>query len=345
MYLIATGCVKEVTLNIRNPKPTLVVEGLLLTDSTPCKVTLSYSGAFNKNGGQLQDFINGATVYLKEIESEDSVQLVNIDNGAYVEAPNSKIFAKPGNSYSLSIQLLDGSVYASIPEKIVPVPKDFMIDSIGVGVPYKLDDLYGADISIETTDPADQTNYYRWITAQDYIPRKATGFPCNSSENCEMYCYQSYTDRTINILSDALINGKQIKYQPTIVSPYYWYGRHYVELKQLSLTKEAYQFWKLFQEQTTRTGSILDPLPSPVNGNIYNVNDPNELALGFFEASDVATLKFVIAPQFMNSYYTLAYAFRYVDPQQRACYEAYPNAMKYPPADWEDAPEYLIQVY
>ena len=52
-----------------------MVEGLLLTDSTPCKVSLSYSGLFNERGGQLKN-ITDANVFLYDDEN-DSLQLTS----------------------------------------------------------------------------------------------------------------------------------------------------------------------------------------------------------------------------------------------------------------------------
>src|SRR5690349_14947215 len=116
------SCIKEAKLDYREPEPDLVVEGLLLTDSTPCKVTLSYSGLFNKNGAQLQNFIDDAEVYLKDVDANDSVQLVNQQNGTY--AATDGFVATAGKAYALNIHLSNGERYASIPERIIPVSKD-----------------------------------------------------------------------------------------------------------------------------------------------------------------------------------------------------------------------------
>jgi hypothetical protein len=336
------SCIKEAKLDYREPKPNLVVEGLLLTDSTPCKITLSYSALFNENGGQLQHFIDDAEVYLKDVDAEDSIQLINQKNGTYVATD--RFVAAAGKAYSLSIHLSNGERYASIPERITPVPKDLQLeDSIGIGVPPGLTDLYGADVKIRTHDPADQTNYYRWI-ATDYLSRKATGIPCGFSL-CNQYCYQLYEDREVRILSDALINGNEVRDQSVLLSPYYYYGKHYIEIKQLSLTKEAYEFWKLYQEQTARSGTIFDPLPSPLQGNIYNIADPSRLALGYFEASDVASLKITLAPIFIDAYYTLADVERYIYPDYGNCWDVYPNAIQYAPAGWENVTPLIYYVY
>ena len=55
-------------------------------------------------------------------------------------------------------------------------------------------------------------------------------------------------------------------------------------------------------EQTSRTGSIFDPLPASLEGNIYNINQPNELALGYFGASAVSYKRIVIVPMYLKEH-------------------------------------------
>ncbi len=342
LVILFNGCIKQAKLDYRQQQPLLVVEGLLLTDSTPCKVTLSYSGLFNENGAQLQSFIDDAVVYLKDDDSNDSTKLINQQSGTYVSSDG--VVAKAGGTYHITITLSNSEKYASFPEKIVPVQKDFEIDSIGVGVSPGPYDLYGADVKIRTQDPANETNYYRW-TSREYIPRKATGVPCGfpPTPPCFQYCYQYFEEPVIHILSDVNINGNEIRHQSVLISPYYYYGAHYIEIKQLSLTRQAYEFWKFYLEQSTRTGTILDPLPSPLQGNIYNTNNPDKLALGYFEASDVASKKIILAPIFLNAYLTLQYYTRHE--AEGACYQVYPNAQSDAPSGWENIPETIYNVY
>ncbi len=340
--IVCFGCVKQVKLDYRTPEKTLVVEGLLLTDSTPCKVSLSYSGLFNENGGQLKNPITDARVILFD-NMNDSLQLTGDNAGNYTDV-NNEFRASTGHSYFIKIYLLDGSVYASIPEKIAPATQNFELDTIGVNDAPGLPELYGADVKINIQDPADQTNYYRWTTI-DYLPRKATGIPCGFGPPCNQYCYQLFNDSTVRVLSDKNVNGSLIKDESVLISPYYYYGKHFIEIKQLSLTREAYQFWQLYQQQTTRTGTIEDPLPSALNGNIYNINDTTQLALGYFEASDVYSKKYTLAPQFVNAYYTLAYVAKYIYPDQGSCWDVYPNAFEDAPTAWQNITPIIYNVY
>lgn len=338
--LFITGCIKQATLNYRTPAPLLVVEGLLLTDSTPCKVTLSWSGLFNNAGAQQQNFINDAVVYVKD-SNGDSTQLEFEGSGVYTSPGN--FTGLVGHSYALGITLADGSRYASIPEKIQPVQKTLSVDSITEGSPLNLPGLFGGMVHITTQDPANEKNYYRW-TSIDYVSRVTISNCGFNQPPCYYYCYQPYNDPAIYIQSDQFINGSKLNFQPVLLTPYYYYGKHYIDIKQLSLTKEAYEFWRLYQEQTTRTGGILDPLPAPVQGNIYSLDDSTRLALGYFGASDVGSFKFVFAPIFIDTYLTFANTYLYIS-YDGMCQDVYPNAIKNPPPGWENAPEYLVRVY
>lgn len=59
-------------------------------------------------------------------------------------------------------------------------------------------------------------------------------------------------------------------------------------VRQYSLTQAAYQYWTLFEQQCTRSGTIFDPQPASIEGNVRAVDDTTKLALGFFGASGVS---------------------------------------------------------
>ncbi|HWB26843.1 MAG TPA: DUF4249 domain-containing protein [Chitinophagaceae bacterium] len=340
ILLLFNSCIKQVSLNYREPAPLLVVEGLLLTDSTPCKVTLSYSGLFNKAGAQQLNYIDNATVTVED-DMGNKYPLNLADSGVYVSAGNWQ--ALVGHSYSVDITLANGKKYASYPEKIVPVQKKLSLDTVDETTMQRPEGLYGGVVEIRTQDPPAEKNYYRWISV-DYISRISMASCGFNQPPCTYYCYQAYSDPNIYVLSDDLINGSEIRYQPALISPYYYYGNHYIDIKQLSLTKEAYEFWRLYGEQTTRTGGILDPLPAPIQGNIHCLTDSTELALGYFEASDVGSFKFVMSPAFINAYITFFNTPQYVS-HDGLCEDVYPNTLKNAPPGWENAPNYIVKVY
>ncbi len=346
MALLFYSCVRNVTVPIRTVQPKLVVEGWITTDPPPYSINLSYSGKFAsayQTNVDSQQFIYDAKVTIKN-DLGDSTTCVQSVNGTYLSSdPN--FIGTIGRTYTLKVYLSNGMVYQSKPEKIVPVPP---IDSVSLFY----DSTYIAEVrpaqiivSVNSHDPPDTANYYRW-TASAYVTRKSWGEPCGLGDPpcynpyvcvCSAFCDQLVVGGQINIFSDQFSDGHEIIGQPVFYSPIYWYGYHYVQINQYSLSQEAYQFWEQFLNQTNRTGSILDPLPASLIGNIYNIADSNNIALGLFSASAVYTKKIIIKPDFLQTYLLEVSASFYIQPGN--CHKVYPNSLENDavPEGWEDA--------
>jgi ABC-type cobalt transport system substrate-binding protein len=58
-------------------------------------------------------------------------------------------------------------------------------------------------------------------------------------------------------------------------------------VKQYSLSKNEYDFWKNLKKINDSGGDIFALQPFPVSGNIHNLNDPKEKVLGYFRVSAV----------------------------------------------------------
>ncbi len=60
-----------------------------------------------------------------------------------------------------------------------------------------------------------------------------------------------------------------------------------VRIVQERISKDAYEFLIAIQSQTAFVGGPFDTPPSPINGNVKNLEDPRKNALGFFGAAGV----------------------------------------------------------
>ena len=58
--------------------------------------------------------------------------------------------------------------------------------------------------------------------------------------------------------------------------------------QQRSLTKSAFQFFDLLQNQLNIQGNIFDPPPAKLGTNIINLDNPDEDVIGYFGVSDVS---------------------------------------------------------
>ena len=335
------SCIRKVDPPIRTVSPILVVEGWITTDPAPYQIKLSYSGQYAA-AFQLTDkqFISDAHVRIED-DLGHSTSCAWLSEGNY-QTTDSGFVGLVGRSYRLIIQLSNGKTYSSSPEKIEQVPP---IDSVSV----LYDSTYITDIrptqlvlSVHTHDAAGTQNYYRW-TASGYIPRRSSGAPCSiGSPPCGMecmcyaFCVQYLSNDRINIFADQFTDGNEIV-QPVFYSPIYWMGVHFIQVNQYSISRPAYEFWQAFLDQTNRTGSILDPLPASLTGNIYNIADSGDRALGYFSASMVASKKVKITPEFLQEYYLRSIAGAYI--KQGDCQYVFPDALNddESPPGWETA--------
>lgn len=58
-------------------------------------------------------------------------------------------------------------------------------------------------------------------------------------------------------------------------------------VKQQSLSRKAYDYWQRMHDQAVESGGFYETQPSSVSGNLYSVDDPEEVVLGYFYASQV----------------------------------------------------------
>ena len=57
-----------------------------------------------------------------------------------------------------------------------------------------------------------------------------------------------------------------------------------INVKQYVMDSVGYAFFRLLKRNTEETGSIFDPQPGNLKGNLVNLNDPNEMVVGYIGA-------------------------------------------------------------
>ena len=288
-FLILTvlvACIDRVELPIRTESPRLVVEGQITNEAAPYTVRLTYTGNYTSSGqNPANQYVKEAQVTLADDQGR-STRFVSIGQGNY-RTTDTTFRGQIGRAYSLSIVLSDGKRYVTKPEQMPAVP---VIDSVSgqlvktgnLATPYAL--AYG----INTRDPANQKNYYRW-TGYGFTTRLSVGIPCSlgNPSLCNYRCWTPVSTNVVNIYSDEAINGNPIRNRFVLQLPVYAIGPQLVELIQYGITQTNYQFWQLYQQQNARTGSIFDPLPAPVTGNVVNSSDPTDAARGYFAVTSI----------------------------------------------------------
>ena len=329
------SCIKEVQVDLRNVKPILVVEGSVSTDSVPYEVRVTYSGMIELVSEiPEENLVKDALVQIKD-DVGNSTTLSYTNNGYYITTDSSFV-GVTGRTYHVEVTLKDGKKYISLPEKMQnPVP----IDSVNVKFinDFNLEHPTYLRAYVNTSDPGNEENFYKWEFV-NYTRRQTPGVGCGFGCIMFEYCFQYYKGAELNILSDASINGKDILGQGVGNSFIFAYGNHYFDISQVSLTREAYQFWNMYLQQNSRTGDILDPLPATIRGNIVNAADANEYALGYFSARAITHKKMEIVPFNITEYLLTISAVSFRPTQFIACFDYYPNTLSYPPPPADQVP-------
>lgn len=285
-YLFATlllliGCVDPYQPPaITAPNRYLVVDGLLTTDTSRIQLSRTQNlGESTKPSPEL-----GATVRVEET-SGAAYTLADKGQGLYA-LESARLVV--GRTYRLTIRTKAGGTYQSAPITMKATPA---IDSLTWAV-----ENSGLQIFVNTHDPANRTRYYRWTyedTYEFYTPYLSTLDFVNGrvvQREPVNHCWRTAPSTAIVIGSTARLSQDVLQRAPLLFIP----GsspklnvKYSLLVQQYALSAEAYAYWLNLQKTTEQLGSLFDPLPAQVVGNLTCLTNPDEPVLGFVDASTV----------------------------------------------------------
>lgn len=295
VLVVLFGCVDPVTLEIDSQVGALVVDASITDQTQAYVVKLSRSIAFS-NKRPLRVFTvpeRGAVITLSD-DIGNSQQLVEYEAGSYRATSMKGVV---GRTYTLNIKTRNGSTYTSRAEKMLPVSPidevqyEFAVyDKLTItanNVPHftKTEGFY---IYAVAKDPPGRGHAYRWQADGIYEFFSITDF----SDVKQCWVPVTRLESKLEVLNDTDFDGNQFRKFVCIV-PYDRPTYYMVKMRQLSLTEDAYAYYRLAAAQQTATGSVFDPPPSALVGNIVCNTNPEEQVLGYFSASSVASRNFV----------------------------------------------------
>jgi len=279
---------------IEQPNSYLVVDGFInTTPGDTSYITLSRTRNLNDSAQFVPE--KRATVAV-ESESGQRVQLRERGNGLYYLPPQS---FTSGQKYRLDVHIYAGSEYASdfVEAKTTPP-----IDS----VTWKKDG--NVDIYLFTHDPANNTRYYRWDYAEtweyDAFYDSNLGWDNNTlsiyyldSSQLTYQCFREAKSRDISIatttnLAQDIVDSQRVATVAKGTEKIAY--RYSIEVSQFGLTKEAFEYWQLLKKNSNQLGTLFDPQPSQITGNLKCLSNPAEPVIGFISFSSVSKKRIFI---------------------------------------------------
>lgn len=293
IILLATGCVEPYAPEvIQAPNSYLVVNGFINANGT---TTIKLQRTQNLDDNTPPPPENGAIVM---IEAEDGEQfgMVQPESGKYITAP---LTLDPQKKYRLFIRTRAGKEYASEFVEIKQTPE---IDE----VTWKpVDDELR--IYVSSHDPNNNTWYYRWEYETTWQFRSAFYTPIiyengdvrfRDDRDPQIYiCWKSENSTTIELgtskkLTSDVINDYNLVKIPSNSEKIS--HRYSILVKQFALTREEYDYLQILKKNSENIGTLFDPLPSQLTGNIKSLSNPNEPVIGYVGATTEQTMRIFI---------------------------------------------------
>ncbi|UOQ71270.1 DUF4249 domain-containing protein [Hymenobacter cellulosilyticus] len=160
-------------------------------------------------------------------------------------------------------------------------------------------------ILVSAHDAANQTRYYRWDMDETWEFTSAYHSYLEYSNGkirpraVDIYrCWGTQPSGLIKLFTTTKLSQDVVADYPVLMLPSNSVKLRYkysVLVKQYAQTVEEFAYWEALRKNTENIGTLFDPLPSQLTGNIHCVTDPAELVLGYIGAYSVQEQRLFIS--------------------------------------------------
>lgn len=291
LLVFSLSCVQPFDVGIVvNGTPQLVVEGSVNDADEVFTVRLRTSGNFD---GVAVNTL-GVNAQVQIVSGADEITHLNEVLPGVYRTDTAALIGQVGESYSLRIQLANGENYISTVETI-PQPvaisqgRAELVENRGVSddrIPF-VEFSHNVFAQLENTS---EDHFVRVTTAGwgrvqvDYplcggFDGGSTGPP--GPQIC--WARRSPITGQVNTVTNQAVTGSTYEVLAENV-PFDFRDAYIADLFANAMSPEAFAYWELARLQIQRAGGLFDPPFAPVVGNIRNVNEPDEVVLGYFHA-------------------------------------------------------------
>ncbi len=327
LFFLGIGCLERFEPQGVEAVKLLVVEGHLADGDKENIIRLSRTRTVN-----MEDVVPEENAVVKVVDSRlSSFVFEEVKPGVYSIEAND-FDARVGEKYTLDIVTNDGSHYQS---KVVTLKQTPPLEKVYYRSETRLKDedgtLSGIAIYLDTFDPNNATNYYRWEWTEnweikmpinskfDFKVDKDTvemGYPIPKETRVDV-CYSSDTSSRVMVASTKSLTEDRVKrYELNFVSSrgFKLSSLYGIIVKQYALDEESYAYWEALRATSEGLGTLFDPQPYQLTGNVFNVDDRDEPVLGYFDASTVSVNSLVVIRDQLDSIvYPLEQCFQEID--------------------------------
>ena len=297
LVIILSACVEKIDFPLNKGESKLIVSGQISNLNEDKYVFLSETTSADRKpllSGQyyvMNDLprpVSGWVILVNEFGDKWDYQME--EPGKY--RLDSTVVIEEGIYYHLEITV-SGAKYTSEPEKMPEVVGE---DELGYtfdrGVFKNNPETSFISINTKVTLPEQNKGYYlRWDVDEAYY-WDLTFFPNPFNQpppDCYVFGFPDPERITLlngDLIGNSVTSSLQVVAERVIDESFL--SRHYFNVRQVSISKSAYEYWRKVRELVNNKGSVFDSPPAPIYGNISNLDDEEEVVLGYFEVARVA---------------------------------------------------------
>jgi len=274
----------------------LVVEGYICGNG-PTQFTLSRT--IPLPGDSAIPMETGAKV---QVEGNDNTVFPLAQQGSGIYGIDT-LSLNPAAQYRLRINASDGEQYLSDYVPYVATPP---IDSISW-----VYNSAGVNIYANTHDPSGNIRYFQWDYTEtwQYTSAEFSIFMYDATDTTvvprpipadQIYnCWMADNSTRIILGNSAKLTQADIYDQPIIFIPIATQRLsvlYTIMVRQYGLTEAAYNFLYMMEQNSEALGTIFDPQPSQLTGNIQCLTNPSEPVVGYVSAGAAQQQRIWISP-------------------------------------------------
>lgn len=324
LSVLLLGCIEPAEFDVPPAESLLIIEGAISDQPGPYTVTISRAIALSADT-LLVPPVSEANVRLHD-DLGNVEDFEETSPGTY--KTRAAMQGEVGRSYYITVTTAEGEVFESVPEKIMPVGEVTDIrheyvrkreeDFFG-----EINKDY-FNIYVNATQGSEEIPYVRWRMTGTYKVSTSPelretmyhpgAVPLKEPRPCSGYttavhpsgrgtiivkvgectccdCYVNQYEKSPFISDNLLANEgefKDVKVGEVSINSATFMEKYMVTVEQMSMSRAAFDFFKLIRIQKEEAGNIFQPNTGELIGNIKAMNSDNRV-VGLFWATSVST--------------------------------------------------------
>ena len=293
--LVIGSCVEEIDLNIDTDRSFVAVDGIIADELQEYVINVRNSAVIGVGNDNILTPISGASV---QVVSDEGERIDFIEDQEQLGSYKQTMQGEVGRSYHVEINLLDGRQIVSDPAEIAArveidsldftVTSEALINNSGNVVTQEM-----VNVFLSTTVDDTDRPFLRWRAEGQYEFQEidpSVLFPdkCYVSEQIDINNLQIFDARELNgtVLFEQPLFSTLFNRRFNVI-----YCAH---IRQMRISEQEFNYWGAVDQLINIDGTLFDPPPASIRGNLRNVNDEDDQIFGYFSVVSQASTRFFI---------------------------------------------------